>query len=627
MRFLFIYPDYPGAYDNPTYNFGVGYVASSLKKAGHEVSLLHLVREIEKEELLRKISDFRAQAIGFSTVTNMWGETKRYAQWIKEETGLPIIVGGFHAMMAPDSVMLESEHVDWTCIGEGEKPALDLLAALEHGEPTHAIEGLWARHRGEIIRNAKNPLNSNLDALPYPDRDIFDFHTIVYGHGQNAALMLSGRGCPYDCHYCCNRWYFENYGGPKEIYRKRSVQSVIDEARHIIPKYNLKHIQFFDEVFISKRSWIEEFAHRWKREVGIEFSFLMRVEQAKPEYIQMLSDAGCTLIHAGVESGSERVRRDILNRRMSNRRIIEAFDLCKSYGVKTWAFYQIGFPGETVADIEDTITFHKELDPDFSNVCVFYPYPGTQLYRDALSNGWMRDQTVIAERLSERTFSNFFEAELHKFQSVLDLPTLSPEDLTRMGQKFEASITTNVFRRNQRGYHDFLSQLTEARAGGESRKNLSIQSFNIGDVRRFVLFEHPAAEAGFRVNLQPGTRLRTAIAINPLVWKQEKADGVRFTLYLKRPWRMRKKIFERELHPAKKPEDRRWVDVEVDLSDYGGGPAEIIFATEPVEGHANWAWAGWAQPHLSTETRATEDVDLLAKRQDTIGAISLSPAA
>ncbi len=627
MRFQFVYPDYPGAYDNPTYNFGIGYVASALKRAGHEVDLIHLVREMEKKDLVDRLHRFRADIVGFSAVTNMWGETKRYARWIKEEANLPIVVGGFHPMMAPESCILETQDIDYVCVGEGERPALDLLEALSNGKSAKHVGGLWVREKGEVFRNPKNPLNNELDALPHPDRDIFDFHTIVYGHGQNAALMLSGRGCPYDCHYCCNRWYFENYGSPKEIYRKRSVRSVVDEAKAIIPKYNLKHIQFFDEVFISKKSWIEEFSRTWKQEVGLEFSFLMRVEQAKPEYIEMLADAGCTLIHAGVESGSERVRREILNRRMSDRKIIEAFDLCKKNGIKTWAFYQIGFPGETTDDLDQTVTFHQQLDPDFSNVCVFYPYPGTQLYRDALANGWMRDETVIAKRLSERTFSNFFEAELHRFESVLDLPTLSPQDLTRMGRKFETAIRTNVFRRNKKGYQDFLGEIAEARIPEQEKKHVSIQSFNIADVRRFVLFAHPTSHVGYEVEIKEGTRLRTALGINPLVAARQDADGVRFQIFLKRPWRPRKKIFERVLNPSARPEDRRWVDVELDLSGLGRGRAEIEFVTLPLEGHARWAWAGWAHPHLSTDQVAARDVDLLARSQDTVGAISLSPAA
>lgn len=626
MRFLFVYPDYPGAYDNPTYNFGIGYVASTLKQAGHEVDLIHLVREIDREELIAQIRDFDAQIVGFSTVTNMWGETKRYARWIKEDTGLPIIVGGFHAMMAPESVIEESAGVDYICIGEGEQPTLDLLAALESGAATEAIGGLWVRSGGEVFKNSKNPLNSDLDALPFPDRDIFDFHTIVYGHGQNAALMLSGRGCPYDCHYCCNKWYFENYGGPKEIYRKRSVDSVVAEALHIIEKHGVRHIQFFDEVFISKRAWIEEFARRWKQDVGLEFSFLMRVEQAKPEYIEMLADAGCSLIHAGVESGSERVRREILNRRMSNRRIIEAFDLVKKNGIKTWAFYQIGFPGETVSDIEESIGFHRELDPDFSNVCVFYPFPGTQLYREAIRNGWLREDVTVAERLSERTFSNFFEAELHKFHSVLDLPTLSKDDLRRMGQEFERAITTNVFRRNARGYHDFLAEVIEARIAESNRKNVSIQSFSINEDRRFVLFEHPDTSTGFRVDLREGTYLHTALAINPLVWEQDGADSVRFEIYLKRPWRMKKKLFSRVLDPLRNREDRRWIPLSLDLGAHHVGAAELIFVTRAVNGHASWAWSGWAHPHLSQSEVPDAREDLLARAQDEVGSISLSAA-
>lgn len=605
MKFLFIYPDYPGNYDNPTYNFGVGYLSATLKAAGHETSLIHLVREITREDLKKRIEDFGPQMVGFSLVTNMWGEAKRYVKWIKEDTGLPVVVGGFHAMMAPESCFSETPHIDYACVGEGEEALLELVERHVRGEQACDIPNLWARKPdGTVVQNAKRELNRVLDELPYPDRDIFDFYHLAYGHGQSAALMLSGRGCPYDCHYCCNKYYIENYGQGNDIYRKRSVRSVIEEAKYLIRRWNVKHIQFFDEVFISKRPWMEEFAATWKREVGMEFSFLMRVEQAKPDLIRLLADAGCTLIHAGIESGSQRVRQEILNRRMSDERMWDAFRVCRDAGIRTWAFYQIGFPGETPEDLEATIHFHEKLEPDFSNVCVFYPYPGTELYRQSLAKGYLKNPEIIGERLSERTFSNFFEAELHRFKSVLDLPGMPPERLMELGQKFEKAITTGFFRKQRRGYYDFLAEIIEARIAEAEQKHISIQSFDVNNDRRFVLFEHPPAKASFRVNLQPGSVFRCGLAINPMVWDRQDADGVRFRLFLKRPWRMRKKLLDRTLAPFSNPADRGWVPVEIDLTAEPPGEVEFIFETSGAEGHNTWAWAGWGHPWIELKAAA-----------------------
>ncbi len=605
MKFLFIYPDYPGNYDNPTYNFGVGYLSATLKAAGHETSLIHLTREIGREDLKARIRDFGAEMVGFSLVTNMWSEAKRYVRWIKDDLGLPVVVGGFHAMMAPESCFSETDCIDYACVGEGEEALLELVERHVRGEPAHDIPNLWARKPGgEVVRNEKRELNRALDELPYPDRDIFDFYHMAYGHGQSAALMLSGRGCPYDCHYCCNKYYLENYGQGNEIYRKRSVRSVIEEAKYLVSRWKVKHIQFFDEVFISKRDWMEEFAATWKREVGMEFSFLMRVEQAKPDLIKLLADAGCTLIHAGIESGSQRVRQQILNRRMSDERMWDAFRICREAGIKTWAFYQIGFPGETVEDLEATIGFHQKLEPDFSNVCVFYPYPGTTLYRESLAKGYLKNPEIIGERLSERTFSNFFEAELHRFRSVLDLPGMPPEKLMEMGQKFEKSITTGFFRKQKRGYFDFLAEIIEARIAEAEQKNVSIQSYDIDNDRRFVLFEHPPAKAAFRVRLEANSRFRTALAVNPMVWERQDADAVRFRLFVKRPWRLRRKLLDRVVSPKDHPEHRHWIPVEIDLSDEAPGEVEFIFETLPVEGHASWAWAGWSHPWIELKGAA-----------------------
>lgn len=173
-----------------------------------------------------------------------------------------------------------------------------------------------------------------------------------------------------------------------------------------------------------------------------------------------------------------------------------------------------------------------------------------------------------------------------------------------LGQKFEKAITTGFFRKQRRGYYDFLAEIIEARIAEAEQKHISIQSFDVNNDRRFVLFEHPPAKASFRVNLQPGSVFRCGLAINPMVWDRQDADGVRFRLFLKRPWRMRKKLLDRTLAPFSNPADRGWVPVEIDLTAEPPGEVEFIFETSGAEGHNTWAWAGWGHPWIELKAAA-----------------------
>jgi len=170
------------------------------------------------------------------------------------------------------------------------------------------------------------------------------------------------------------------------------------------------------------RDWIDGFCTVYAKEITIPFSINARVETITPDMIGRLKDAGCRHIIFGVESGSIRVRREILNRPVANQQIIKAFDLTKKSGMLATANYMMGIPGETADDIEQTLALHNSIEPDDFGYFVFYPYPGTPLHTLCQKNGYLPE--------------NYLDLPADNRKSILKLPDLSRSHIDYYYNKF-----------------------------------------------------------------------------------------------------------------------------------------------------------------------------------------------
>lgn len=391
---LFIFPT-----DCGEFNVGISSMAAVLKQKGFSTSLYLIDMFKEAEATARLEEAIRREnptLIAFSIVSNYWTYMRGCLDLVKKITDLPVVVGGWHATLAPEVVM-EHPSVDFICIGEGEYALLDLMERLADNSDTSAIPNIWVKRNGRIIRNPLRPLIADLDRLPEPDRSFLDYQDIlnrgassILGNWgiKKVASFVFGRGCYFNCGYCCNESARKKYNvSPKEYVRKRSVKAAIEEIDHVTSSYDVEWLDFWDEDFTLHREWFREFTKEYGRKFNFPFVAMARPRQVLHDEMKMLRDANCRVLLMGVESGNEAYRRKYMHRNETNEDILNAFRLARECGIATVSTNMAGLPFETEDGVEMTLALNELLQPDFFYLFTFNPYFGTEFYDLAKENG------------------------------------------------------------------------------------------------------------------------------------------------------------------------------------------------------------------------------------------------
>jgi radical SAM superfamily enzyme YgiQ (UPF0313 family) len=227
MKVAFIYPDIIRQSSwNGYYYIGIGCLAAALKKANHEVSLFHVTKPVSRQIFLKIIGEAKPDLVAFSSTTNMFCYVRKWARWLRERDYKGhILCGGVHPILNPEEV-LSSSDVDMVCIGEGEEAIVELCDRMYRGDDILSVDNIWAKGTSGIIRNRLRPLIENLDMLPFPDREVFDFKNLELSK-KGRGLFMASRGCPYTCSYCCNHSLKEATASGRNYVRFRSVDNLM----------------------------------------------------------------------------------------------------------------------------------------------------------------------------------------------------------------------------------------------------------------------------------------------------------------------------------------------------------------------------------------------------------------
>ena len=381
--------------------FGVGYLSSLLKSRGHQTDLMlyphvdlylnlpFLNEGLIEKKLLKKAKNFKPDLIAFSSTTIAYRYVKKIATKLKKIWNVPQIIGGIHATALAEHI-LSTTDIDIACRGEGEYALLDLVTRMEQGKDYFDIKNLYIKRDGDIIKNPLRPLIEDLDNLPFADKDIFK----QYGVLTSDYNIITSRGCPYDCSYCCNRFYKGLYRHKGKYLRRRSVDHVIDELRINRARYGFKSVYFWDDAFCIHMKWLKEFSLKYKQEIGLPFHCLSRPENIDEISIALLKEAGCSHINMGIESGNESIREKVLKRHMPNKRIIDAARLIKEKGIKLNTFNMFAIPGEGIKEMWDTVKLNERIAPDGIFAFLLNPFPATKMADYAKESGMMTDRHI-----------------------------------------------------------------------------------------------------------------------------------------------------------------------------------------------------------------------------------------
>jgi len=395
MKILFVYPDINVRGGALSYHYGLGSLSAMLKKHGHQTALQYLYGNYDPKPLIKKIQEFKPDLIGITTVSFQYKYIKRLLKDISEFK-IFTICGGPHISLAPYELE-RTENLNAICVGEGEYALLELVNALENNDDITNIKNIWVKKDGKIFSNPSRPFIEDLDSLPFVDRELFDFQEIIYSDYDRAEFMAS-RGCPYSCTYCANSGLRKVAEG--KYVRFRSVENVVAEIKDVVTRYKVKSVYLNDDVFTLNKGFVENFCKLYKKEIGYPFEINTRVENLTLDMLEMLKDAGCYRVAMGLEQGDEKFRKEILDRPMSNQKILEAFALAKKVGLKTKTFNIVGFPFETVENHMETVRMNRQIQPSSIVIYIFEPYPGTPLYDVCVENNFIEKEREEEEFVS-----------------------------------------------------------------------------------------------------------------------------------------------------------------------------------------------------------------------------------
>lgn len=400
---------------------GVMYISALVKSRGHRVEVFIVGRD--EEQALAELAAFKPDLVGFSCTTGAHRWALAFAAKVKAQLAAPVIFGGAHATYFPE--VIGEAAVDIVCRSEGEEVVLELLEKIEQGVELVDTLSCWFKVAGAIVRNEQRPLLANLDALPFPDRELYRGKYPYLQRAQHS--FLGGRGCPYACTFCFNHALLKLYRGKGKLFRCRSVDNLLAEIKEVVGKYKLKTVYMQDDTFIIDKNWVGEFADKYKREVALPFICLIRADLADEAVIKQLAGAGCKHVFFGVETGSEELRNSLLKKKVSDAEIRAVAALLKRYGIKFRTYNMLGLPGESLADAFRTVAINAEIGTDYPWCSLFYPFPGTELAAHAQAHG-------LVESAVDSAQPSFFKESIVKSPHKREL--LNLQKLFFYGVKF-----------------------------------------------------------------------------------------------------------------------------------------------------------------------------------------------
>lgn len=313
--------------------------------------------------------------VGITAFTTEVTAANEVAGEIKKEfPKLPVVVGGPHPSVIPEETLSEFSNFDIAVIGEGEMTIVELIQIFESEEKNKIgnVPGIAFRRNGKIIVNQPRQPIEEINSLSFPCWDLFE---IKY-YNQIFPVSTS-RGCPYRCYFCT-----PNYLGNKV--RVRDYQNVIEEIEWLVNKFGAKRIQFADATLgLLKENAILMCEELIKKGLNkkIKWDCETRADSVSLPLLKKMREAGCEWIAFGVESGDERILKEVVKKGETKEQIENAVSLTKQAGIKVRCFFILGHYTETVESIKETINFALELNPDALSFGLMVPNPGSEIRR------------------------------------------------------------------------------------------------------------------------------------------------------------------------------------------------------------------------------------------------------
>lgn len=400
----------------------LAYLAAYLSKyseSSHQIEILDAEGLLYGFETIEnKIKEISPDVVALTMTTPTYKSVKTILESVKKiRKSTVTIVGGAHPSAFPTELLDEIPQIDFSIVGEGELPFKNLINALDTNQGFENIKGLVYRNNNKIICNSEREYISDINTIPFPARDLLPMDIYCPSsakditHKGGFTNIFTSRGCPHKCTYCSsnNIW--------RGKVRLRSAQNVVDEIESCY-KSGITRFNFNDDIFpINKQRTIDICNLIRSRNLDIRWTCMTRADFVWPDVMTEMKNAGCETVNLGLESGSDEILKSI-NKKTTSQQGINAVKICKEAGLEVMGNFMIGNMSETEETIKETAKYAKMLDLDSAGFFIAMPYPGTQLFTEAIKRGYMREDWSYEDMVA-----------VGDNKPPMILPDLSPERL------------------------------------------------------------------------------------------------------------------------------------------------------------------------------------------------------
>ena len=417
---------------------GLAYVAAALENDGYGVKIIDMPAE-EKDNLDVKedIKKFKPSAVGVYCATYRVPYANQVVNAVKEmDPDIKTLMGGPHASLLGGDCLEGTPNLDAVVCGDGEFTTSKLIHAWESGSDLAKVRGVIFREDGRIIRNPPQE-PADIDSLPYPARHLLPMDRYRLFGAFKLGTMISSRGCTHGCRYCSVAAIY----GRK--WRARKPELIADEMKHLCDDYDVDIIMFMDDNFdLDKKRVVALCDEMVKRGLDITWGYQSASMLNDEGVLRKLRNAGCRILTYSIETSSRRSI-DVMKKKIDVQQIRDVFQMSRGMGMIRIANIILSLPGETRKDIEESMEFVKELDPEYALFFLPAPYPGTKFYETAQKMGMIK------------------ELDWGKYDAanpIIETEQLSLDDVRELNKRAyrEFYLRPKVIKNNLRMSYDFM---------------------------------------------------------------------------------------------------------------------------------------------------------------------------
>ncbi len=369
---------------------GLVYIAPIAEKKGHYVEVIDLALEQDPEPILeQKLKERNWDLAGLSCMTAEFEGAEAAARQVKAfDPDIKIIFGGQHPSIVPDEV-IATDFCDFVCVGEGEETFGQFLDSYAAGDDLSQVNGLVYKTAEEGSKKClPRALVDDVDEIPFPAYHLLDLDRYVEAESaryppkySRAIQIFTSRGCPWHCTYC-----HVLFG---KQFRPRSPENVLAEMKMLYEEYQIREFMIEDDIFnfdLDRAKKICDLIVEEGLEVGLQFGNGVRLERFDEELMQKLAAAGTHHMAIAIESASPRLQSK-MKKYLKLHMVRDVVNWAKKYDIVTTGFFMIGFPSETIEEMNMTIRFACETNFDEALFSIVIPYAGTEMNRQVVDSG------------------------------------------------------------------------------------------------------------------------------------------------------------------------------------------------------------------------------------------------